>query len=218
MTPVTTTPMPTPEQRAAYFDQLYQHDADPWLVRQRWYEARKRALLLACLPQARHRNAYEPACGNGELTLELARRCNRLLAADLSAQALRAASLRLQQEGLAQQVTLLHQRLPQDWPRTGNGVERFDLIVLSEIGYYLSPEELALVAEHAGASLAPGGSIVLCHWRAPFAERVQSTVRVHAAFQNLPGLHCLVRHEEADFLLGVWSGDARSVAQREGFA
>lgn len=214
MTPAIT----TAEQRAAYFDQLYQHNADPWLVRQRWYEARKRALLLACLPQARYRNAYEPACGNGELTLELARRCDRLLAADLSEQALRAAQQRLREEGHEHHVTLLHHRLPQDWPRTGNGADKFDLIVLSEIGYYLSPEELAQVAEQASASLAPGGSIVLCHWRAPFAERVQSTVRVHAAFQNLAGMHSLVRHEEPDFLLGIWSNDARSVAQREGFA
>ncbi|KAB8042521.1 class I SAM-dependent DNA methyltransferase [Janthinobacterium aquaticum] len=216
MTPATA-PL-APEARAAYFEQLYQHDADPWLVRQRWYEARKRALLLACLPQARYRNAYEPACGNGELTVALAQRCERLLAADLSSQALHAAQQRLRDEGLEHKVTLLHQRLPQDWPRTGNGAERFDLILLSEIGYYLSPEELAQVAEHASASLAPGGSIALCHWRAPFAERVQSTVRVHAAFQNRPGLHCLVRHEEPDFLLGIWSNDARSVAQREGFA
>ena len=40
------------DQRDAYFDQLYRDDADPWLVRQRWYEERKRALLLACLPSA----------------------------------------------------------------------------------------------------------------------------------------------------------------------
>ncbi|OBV36741.1 class I SAM-dependent DNA methyltransferase [Janthinobacterium psychrotolerans] len=208
----------TLEARGAYFEQLYRDAADPWLVRQRWYEARKRALLLACLPQQHYRHAYEPGCGNGELTLALARRCERVLAADLSPQALLLAQQRLDAAGPAGHVTLARHQLPQDWPRTGKSADKFDLIVISEIAYYLSAEELALVAEQAVASLAPGGTIALCHWRAPFAQRILSTVRVHDAFQHAPGLHCLVRHEESDFLLGVWSNDARSVAQKEGFA
>ena len=211
-------PLTTGDARGAYFEQLYQDDADPWRVRQRWYEARKRALLLACLPQQRYRNAYEPGCGNGELTLALARRCERLLAADFSAEALQLARQRLSDARQEGNVTFERHRLPQDWPRTTKGVEKFDLVVISEIAYYLSAEELAQVVEHSVAGLAPGGNIVLCHWRAPFTQRILSTVRVHDAFQHAPGLHCLVRHEEADFLLGVWSNDERSVAQKEGFA
>jgi SAM-dependent methyltransferase len=211
--------MSTPEdQRGSYFEQLYRQNADPWLVRQRWYEERKRALLLASLPQQRYRLAYEPGCGNGELTLALAPRCDHVLAADLSAEALQLARRRLDEAGYGGQVKFVHHRLPQDWPRIMPGADKFDLIVLSEIAYYLSPEELASVAEHSIASLAPGGSIVLCHWRAPFSQRVVSTVRVHAAFQDAPCLHRVLRHEETDFLLGIWSNDARSVAQREGFA
>ena len=218
MTPMTSTTAPAGDQRGAYFEQLYQQDADPWRVRERWYEERKRALLLACLPQRRYRNAYEPGCGNGELTLELARRCERLLAADFSAEALLLAQQRLADAGQAGNVAFERHKLPQDWPRTTGGAEKFDLIVISEIAYYLSADELALLAEQAVASLAPGGNIVLCHWRAPFAQRILSTVRVHDAFQHAPGLHCLLRHEETDFLLGVWSSDERSVAQKEGFA
>lgn len=206
------------DQRGVYFEQLYCQDADPWLVRQRWYEERKRALLLASLPQRRYRHAYEPGCGNGELTVELARRCDRVLAADLSAEALRLARQRLLDATCDANVSLAQHRLPQDWPRIAPDAEKFDLVVLSELAYYLSPQELARVVEHSVASLAPGGSIVLCHWRAPFAQRILSTVRAHAAFQDAPGLHRVLRHEETDFLLGIWSNDARSVAQREGFA
>ena len=36
----------------AYFDQIYQQP-DPFQYRSRWYEARKRALTLACLPRPR---------------------------------------------------------------------------------------------------------------------------------------------------------------------
>ena len=109
-------PLTTGDARGAYFEQLYQDDADPWRVRQRWYEARKRALLLACLPQQRYRNAYEPGCGNGELTLELARRCERLLAADFSAEALLLARQKLAEARQEDNVTLERHRLPQDWP------------------------------------------------------------------------------------------------------
>ena len=68
---------------ATYFDELYRHSDDPWKLREGWYESRKRSLTLALLPRPRYRNAFEPGCANGELTLELAKRCDMLLAADL---------------------------------------------------------------------------------------------------------------------------------------
>eukprot|EP01133_Synstelium_polycarpum_P020119 gene20119-24126_t len=89
-----------------------------------------RALLLASLPQRRYRHAYEPGCGNGELTVELARRCDRVLAADLSAEALRLARQRLLDAGCDANVSLAQHRLPQDWPRIAPGAEKFDLVVL----------------------------------------------------------------------------------------
>jgi LmbE family N-acetylglucosaminyl deacetylase len=40
-------------------------DGDPWQTRTSWYEIRKRAVLLACLPHARYAHAAEPGCGTG---------------------------------------------------------------------------------------------------------------------------------------------------------
>jgi len=40
---------------------------------------------------------------------------------------------------------------------------------------------------------------------------------VHAIVDKQLGLAQLVHHEERDFVLDVWTQDARSVAQREGF-
>jgi hypothetical protein len=40
----------------AHFQQLYEQADDPWQVRQRWYEQRKRSLLLASLPAPRYRH------------------------------------------------------------------------------------------------------------------------------------------------------------------
>ena len=170
--------------------------------------------MLAALPQARYGHAYEAGCGNGEMTVALAMRCDTVLAADLSAAALRLTDERLRDAGQRAQVTLERHHLPRDWP--GNAVPAFDLIVLSEIAYYLDAEELATLVTQCNATLAPGGTLMLCHWRAPFQDRRLSTELVHTAFHASPGLHRLLRHEEADFLLEAWSDEGWSVAQREG--
>jgi 2-polyprenyl-3-methyl-5-hydroxy-6-metoxy-1,4-benzoquinol methylase len=201
---------------AEHFQQLYQQDADPWKVRQRWYEHRKRSVVLACLPDQRYRRAFEPACGNGEFTAVLAQRAEHLTASDMSPEAVRLTRQRLQREHAsdASRVTLECQRMPQDWPENGE----FDLIVISEMLYYLDEAELLRLRQRCVNTLAPGGTLLLCHWRRPFADRLLDTDAAHALFDESPSLHHLARHAEADFLLDVWSGNAASVAQREGLA
>lgn len=195
--------------RHGYFEALYGASDDPYQLRTRWYEQRKRALLLAALPEPRYTSAYEPGCGVGELTAALAPRCDALLASDFSDGA--AARARRRTAGLAQ-VRIEQHKLPDDWPRDRGP---FDLIVLSELGYFLDAAAMRCVAQCAGASLADGGTLVACDWRPDFKERVLSTRAVHAALADI-GLPRLCCHEETDFLLQVWSHDARSVAQREG--
>ena len=68
----------------AYFDRLYAQAADPWGLGTRFYELRKRALLLAALPRAAFRRAFEPGCAIGLLTEELARRCGQVVAWDVA--------------------------------------------------------------------------------------------------------------------------------------
>ena len=198
----------------AHFQQLYQQDADPWKVRQRWYEQRKRSVLLACLPQQRYRRGYEPACGNGELTAALSRRVERLLASDFSAEAVNLARRRLMQEpdGDTTRVTICQQRLPQDWPDNLS----FDLIVLSEILYYLDEAALLLMRERCVSSLEPGGTLLLCHWRHPFDDRMLATDEAHAIFGQVPGLRRAVRHCDDDFLIEAWTSDPAPSPQLQG--
>lgn len=195
--------------RKDYFEALYAGGADPYALRTRWYEQRKRAVLLATLPRARYARAYEPGCGAAELTVELAQRCDAVLASDFSEHALTTARRRTAH---LPQVRIVQQRLPADWP---HDAEPFDLIVLSELGYFLDAAGMAQVAEACEASLAADGTLVACDWRPDFAERALPTVEVHAALAGI-GLTRQALHEEADFVLQLWSRDARSVAQREG--
>ena len=203
--------------KQAYFESLYGASNDPYALRTRWYEARKRAVLLAALPRRRYASAYEPGCGIGELTRQLADRCDHLLASDFNADAVAAAHQRVVRIGIGQ-VTVERHVLPQDWPpidpaRPLGGL--FDLIVLSEVGYFLDQGAMEVVARHCHASLAAAGTLVACDWRADFSERVLPTDAVHAALAE-SGLARIVAHEEADFVLHVWSRDGRSVAQQEG--
>lgn len=191
-----------------YFEDLYTRSPDPYGTHDRWYEQRKRDLVLASLPRARFAHCYEPGCGAGALTLRLAERCNAVLAADFCEQALQSARTRTQ---ALPQVRLARHQLPQDWPVD----ERFDLIVLSELSYFLPLAAIEQVARDCMASLAPDGVVLACDWLPAFAERACPTEAAHAAL-SATGLPTLLTHAEADFRLQVWARDARSVAQREG--
>ncbi|MDM0073807.1 class I SAM-dependent methyltransferase [Variovorax sp. J2P1-59] len=193
----------------AYFAGLYGASDDPYQLRTRWYEERKRNLLLAALPEQRYQHAYEPGCGIGELTLALSKRCDQLLAADFSQRAVEIAAQRTR--GL-RNVQVEQHSLPDDWPHDAGP---FDLIVLSELGYFLDESDMRSVAGCCRHSLTAAGTLVACDWRPDFKERRLSTDAVHAALAAL-GLARLVRHEEDDFLLQVWSRNGRSVAEREG--
>jgi LmbE family N-acetylglucosaminyl deacetylase len=63
------------------FTELYAGGNDPWRAGS-WYERRKRAVLLASLPRETYGTAFEPGCGAGELSVELASRCRLVLASD----------------------------------------------------------------------------------------------------------------------------------------
>ncbi|WOQ69372.1 bifunctional PIG-L family deacetylase/class I SAM-dependent methyltransferase [Microbacterium limosum] len=212
VTPAPPTPTPpTGSLDAAFFDGFYARHTDPWGFESRWYERRKRDLLLAALPRPRYGSALELGCATGLLTERLAERCDSVVALDIAQSALDRASARI---GADARVTLVRARLPEEWPSG-----RFELIVLSEIAYYWDADDRARALARLRESLAPDGALVACHWRHPVADHPASGDEVHAALRRIPGLHGAVRHEEDDFLLDVLVPDSTpSVARAEGLA
>lgn len=192
-----------------YFDEMFRQSDDPWEFRSRWYEARKRALTVACLPARRYISGYEPGCANGELSALLAERCERLLVSDVAARAVDLARARL--AALAH-VSVVRAHLPEDWPE-----DQFDMIVISELGYFLDAHSLDDVAERARHSLLPGGTVLACHWRRPIHGCPMTGDAVHKRLAQVLQLPTLCEVREVDFVLDVWSSDPSSVAQREGF-
>ena len=194
-----------------YFQQMYDASPDPWDFTHRWYDRRKHDLTVASLTRARYASAFEPGCSIGSLTERLAARCDRLLAVDAVPEAVAAAAARVAGCG---HVTVRPARMPHDWPD-----ESFDLVVLSEIGYYFDDADLDLLLAGAVRTLEPGGDLVAVHWRRPVAEHARPGDEVHARLAALPELERVAQHREDDFLLEVFTRvppAARSVAQREG--
>lgn len=200
-----------------YFEAAYARRDDPWRLATRWYEERKRALTLAVLPAARYGSALEIGCSVGVLTAALAPRCDRLLATDLVDAAVTTARTRVADQP--------HVRVVQHDARTGVPDGPHDLVVLSEVGYYLARDELVALAGRVRDALADGGTVVACHWRHPVREHAQTGDDVHlvldrvlgsAGSAGVDGLAEVGRYRDEDVVLQVWSTDAASVARREG--
>jgi len=195
-----------------YFERVYAAGPDPWRLRERWYERRKRSALLAALPAERYRRAFEPGCATGALTEELARRCDQVVAAERSDVPLGVARRLLADRA---GVELHHAAVPAWWPSG-----RFDLVVLSEIGYYLDDAALDLLLDRVRTGLEPGGTLAAVHWRHPAPDHARSGDSVHdrlRAFAGEAGWAAVSATTEPDFRLDVVvAGPVASVAALHG--
>lgn len=177
-----------------YFEQLYADSVDPWQLAERAYERRKYAVTIASLPLERYARGFEPGCSIGVLTRQLATRCDELLASDPVEAPLRVA----RRSVTGDHVTFDVASIPRDWPDGS-----FDLIVLSELLYFLSVDDRFDVMERTIDSLSAEGHLVLVHWRHPFEAAVCTGDDVHREASARAGLRTIVEHVEDDFRLTV---------------
>lgn len=194
---------------ASYFDELYSKNEDPWRLQTRWYEARKRDITIASLPRERYFVGLEVGSSTGELTAALAKRCDVVLALDISATAVASAQART---SAFPGVRVEQRDATASFPEGP-----FDLVVLSEVAYYWNRPTLRRVLAELTAQLSDDATVVACHWRHPVADYPLGGDQVHEIIRKNLGMHRLALHEEADFVLEVFSSSERSVAQREGF-
>ncbi|MDF1586853.1 class I SAM-dependent DNA methyltransferase [Marinimicrococcus flavescens] len=143
----------------SYFEQLYAGDPDPWGFATSAYERHKYGTTLEALPRERYRRALEVGCSIGVLTAQLAPRCAELVALDVAEQALEQARRRC---ATLPQVEFRRASFPGEAP-----AGRFDLILLSEVVYYLDRADIARAGRWIENGLAPGGDLLLVHWTGP---------------------------------------------------
>ena len=192
---------------AGYFEAIHDRRADPWGFETRWYEQRKRDITVAVLPDERYGRGLEIGCSIGVLTERLVERVDDLLAVDVSAAAVERARDRLGERARVEQADVL-----EAFPGG-----RYDLIVLSEVGYYFGREGLGRVLDDIEGALTDDGVLLACHWRHPVRDYPLTGDEVHEVIRER-ALTMTVEHIERDFVLGVFRRDPRSVAERTGLA
>ncbi|GGE65271.1 LmbE family N-acetylglucosaminyl deacetylase [Pedobacter psychrotolerans] len=178
-----------------YFEQLYSTHSDPWSFETSVYEKDKYAATVAAIPNGQYERALEIGCSIGVLTQMLSTKCQHLISMDISEIALEKARSRMKDQ---EDVTFLHGGIPMDYPE-GN----FNLIVMSEVGYYLSKEDLLKARELITNSLSPHGVLVLVHWTHFVADYPLSGDEVHHCFADADLSH-IKGDRKADYRLDVF--------------
>ncbi len=157
-----------------YFEKVYAANDDPWNFQTSEYEGEKYRATLDALPREKYKNAFEIGCSIGVLTEKLAERCEKLLAVDVSENAIEQAKKRCRN---LSNVNFRLMRFPEEFPADG-----FDLILISEVGYYLSPPDWKKAMEKVFAQLTENGQVVLAHWTPFVHDYPQTGDEVHNSF------------------------------------
>nr|WP_275661721.1 class I SAM-dependent methyltransferase [Acinetobacter pittii] len=190
-----------------YFEDLYRHNSDPWGYDAHWYEARKRQICLALLTKPHYPKVLEVGCSNGHLSFHLAQRAEQLVCIDVSESAVRLASERLKE---LEHVVVENRKIPEDY-----SIQKYDLILISEMAYYLSKDELHEFIEKLKHSLNDDGEILCCHWRHEIQDFELNAEQVHQAFQQHFPFHHYLSLNDPDFMIDLWTANTSSLAQQE---
>ncbi len=152
-----------------HFENLYAQSSDPYSLETSSFERSKYKRTIEVLTHRRYHRALEVGCSIGAFTAMLAPLCDELIAVDISEKAVAAARKRVAN---FRHVRVERRTLPEETPEGP-----FDLIVASEILYYL-PTDIVLVAlQRFERVLAPGGALLAVHWRGTWRRRIVVKVR-----------------------------------------
>lgn len=149
-------PVMSQSRPPSHFQDLYQSNPDPWGFETSPYEQAKYQNSLDALEDRHFASGLEVGCSIGVLTRMLARRCTRLLGVDIVEAPLPAARARCAD---VPHVRFEQMQIPLDWPD-----EQFDLIVFSEVLYFLSAIDIERCARRVLETLLPGGVVLLVSW------------------------------------------------------
>lgn len=177
------------------FEARYRETADPWHTLASEYEHDKRERTLAACGPGPFGAAVDLGAGLGLLSEALAPRCERLIAIEGASTAARAARSRLR---AFPQAEVVAGAIPDVLPEGS-----FDLVVASEILYYLDERALAATLRWTARHLAPGGRVVAVHWSGSAHDLVRSADAISARLAATPGLRVVETEHDAGYRLDV---------------
>lgn len=188
--------------------------SDAWGYRNSPQHKARAEFILAALPAQRYARALEAGCAQGFLSERIAARVDRLIACDISPEAIAQARQNARDVANVEfHVADIRDGLP------GGG---FDLCLFSDVLYYLSPRETDAVLRNAAASLRAGGHLVIVNeWRA----RAKGLTAPDYSFERLSGSDAFERMElrripfgEGELTLAVFRRAGRSAQAAEAAA
>lgn len=183
------------------FERLYEASPDPWGYRDSDYEREKYARTLAALPARPLGAVLEVGCSIGVFTERLASRCKHLVAVDFSALALQLAGGRLRNRG---NVRLVQGSFPEEAPPGP-----WDVVVCSEVLYYLDERALHAAVSWLAGQLGDGACVVVVSWRGVGRSEPLRGDDVHDLLAvDLAGWHAL-DDRQAGYRLDRFEGHAR---------
>ena len=187
-------------QMAAPFDTMLDDDVtDPWRLDESEYEKRRLALTLACLGRPHYQHVLEIGCATGQLAAQLRGRADNVIGMDVSEKALGVA------RGRTDAVEWLLGAAPADIPDL-----EFDLIVLSEVAYFLDGPELLATLRTVRRRLRTHGEILIATWSAPTENIPLDGPTAQDQAAALFDLPLRARYHDADLTIQVW-GEPLSV-------
>jgi SAM-dependent methyltransferase len=194
---------------AQAFDRLYESVRDPFGTElpQYRYQRRKYDSLLSMLPRRRYRQVLDIGCGRGAFTRKLAPFADRVIGADVSAEAVR------QAQNLSAGFDNLN-FVQLDVLDGCDEAPSFDLIILADILYYVDPltdAQLKRITNTIASKLTPGGLIlVVNHFFFGVDAASRRTREIHDSFRWAPILECIAEHRRPFFLATLLSRVQRS--------
>jgi SAM-dependent methyltransferase len=160
----------------AGFEQKFRQDIDPWNYTHSAFEHFKRDMLLRACGRHKHGRVLELGCAIGETTRYLAPLSLRLVAIDASPTAVAEAKRKLRQQP---KVSVYVATLPGEMPSGP-----YDLIVISEIAYYLRLHQLLELGKRIRSALAFRGRAVVLNHHQPFDDAAQLPALAHRKLRS----------------------------------
>jgi cyclopropane fatty-acyl-phospholipid synthase-like methyltransferase len=171
---------------AAFFEAKYQTKTDPWDFSTSAYERQRYDAIIRAIAHQRYGRAFEPGCSIGLLTERLAAYCDEVYAIDFSPSASAQARARCAH---LPQVKVYCAALPDGTP-----AKIFDLLLLSEIGYYFTPQDWQRISTALIDSLPQGAIVLAAHWLGHSQDHRISGDAVHEILLSHPKVR--VDHRE----------------------
>jgi SAM-dependent methyltransferase len=182
---------------ADFFEAKYRDSVDPWDFARSRYEQDRYDEIIKSLGGRRFHRAFEPGCSIGVLTERLAAICDQVYASDISTTAIARARARCSgRPGVFIEEGSLTDPLAS---------AAFDLIVLSEVGYYLDSETLVTLARNLTDRLTADGVILAAHWLGKSNDHVLTGDQVHDILAASLGLQRIHSRRHEGFRIDLWS-------------